>query len=202
MARIPMPSGHVIGASIVDVTALDLKLTAADAGQFLAATFTSSELAYCGRRMERLAARLAAKNAVATVIGADSDALPPRMIEVARRPTGQPYMRAVGRYPWPGDSRDWSWSVSLAHEAGLAIAVVIARPWRVADLGCPPDVPHYVMLFHRTQCSERGGGTHSGWMSISRISPNSGRIRIRSTYLRDCRVLASISWFGSEVFST
>lgn len=128
LARLPVPCGHRVGASIIDVSTLAQQLTAKDAGQFLAATFTPSELAYCGRITERLAARLAAKKAVAAVVGADFDALPPRRIEVALHPTGQPYVRAAGGQPWLGDSQDWLWSVSLAHEIGLAIAIVIARP--------------------------------------------------------------------------
>ena len=35
-----------------------------------------------------------------------------------------------------------------------------------------------------------------------RMSPNSGKIRIRKTYVYDCRVLDSISWLSSHVFST
>lgn len=144
LARIPIPCGHRVGASIIDVPTLGLELTAVDAREFLEATFTARELAYCGHITERLAARLAAKKAVAAVIGAGSHALPPREVEVALHPTGQPYVRAAGVQPWPGNSHRWRWSLSLSHEAGLAIAVVIARPTPVdpgqaqmASTNCP-----------------------------------------------------------------
>ena len=35
-----------------------------------------------------------------------------------------------------------------------------------------------------------------------RMSPNSGKVRICKTYVYDCRVLDSISWFSTHVFST
>jgi hypothetical protein len=40
----------------------------------------------------------------------------------------------------------------------------------------------------------------SGKMSIIRIGPNSGRMRRRRMQLQACRVVASTSWFGSQVF--
>ena len=54
--------------------------------------------------------------------------------------------------------------------------------------------PVFIRVTHSRTCS--------GGMSIIRISPNSGKIRTRKTYVYDCRVLASISWFSSHVFST
>src|SRR5262249_9411133 len=102
------------------------------AERFLATTFTPRELAYCAGRPECLAARLAAKAAIVKAIGADSDALSLREIEIARHSTGEPYVRALKGLPWPRNPQNWQWWVSLAHESGLAIAVAIARPDAIA----------------------------------------------------------------------
>lgn len=115
-----------VGADVCDVAKLRHQLSTIAADRFLATAFTADELAYCDGRAERLAARWAAKEAVAKAVGSGFRALRPAQIEIARLPTGAPYIRQSGNLPWPDGAHDWDWSVSLAHESDIAIAVAVA----------------------------------------------------------------------------
>lgn len=115
-----------VGSDVCDIAKLRHQLSTPAAGRFLAATFTQDELSYCAGRAERLAARWAAKEAVAKAVGSGFRDLRPLQIEVAREPNGRPYIRASDQRPWPENAHDWDWSVSLAHESDIAIAVAIA----------------------------------------------------------------------------
>ncbi len=115
-----------VGADVCDIAKLRYQLSTIAAARFLAATYTPAELSYCEGRPERLAARWAAKEAVAKAVGSGFRGLAPSQIEIARLPTGAPYVRQYGDRPWPDGAHGWDWSVSLAHESDIAIAVAIA----------------------------------------------------------------------------
>jgi holo-[acyl-carrier protein] synthase len=115
-----------VGADVCDVATLRRQLSMPTAKHFLEITFTPTELLYCAGRAERLAARWAAKEAVAKAIGSGFRGLRPIQIEIARRPDGAPLVRAADNRPWPDGADSWKWAVSLAHDGGVAIAVAIA----------------------------------------------------------------------------
>jgi holo-[acyl-carrier protein] synthase len=115
-----------LGIDVCDVGALRRQLHLPSANQFLSNSFTRRELDYCAGRPERIAARWAAKEAVAKAIGTGFRGLRPNQIEIRRRRTGEPYVQPADSRPWPHDAHTWSWLVSLSHEAELAVAVAIA----------------------------------------------------------------------------
>lgn len=117
-----------IGIDACDVMRLRRQLQLPSATRFLASNFTEQELDYCAGRAERIAARWAAKEAVAKAIGSGFRGLRPAQIEIRRHLNGAPYVQPVGNQPWPLDAHIWSWSVSLGHEGDLAVAAAIAIP--------------------------------------------------------------------------
>ena len=82
---------------------------------------------------------------------------------------------------------DLTWSLSALVK--MAPSTTIAY---LIDGGLTP--PAFIRATHSRTCSGR--------MSIMPMSPNSGKITIRKTYVYDCQVLDSISWLSSHVFST
>jgi holo-[acyl-carrier protein] synthase len=127
-----------LGVDACDVAILRKQLTLPTADHFLATRFTDAEREYCQGRADRLAARWAAKEAVAKAVGTGFRGLTPGQIEIARRPNGAPYVQAVGAKPWPGGANRWQWAISLAHENDLAIAAAVALTDEVAtDMSRP-----------------------------------------------------------------
>lgn len=99
--------------------------------RFLERCFTRAEADYSMRaknRHERLAARFAAKEAVFKALGTGwARGLSWTEAEVVRDPTGRPGVRLTGRAAEiAAESGLRSWSLSLTHTRGLAIASAIA----------------------------------------------------------------------------
>jgi holo-[acyl-carrier protein] synthase len=106
--------------------------------RFLSNNFTEDELNYCADRPARIAARWAAKEAVAKAIGTGFRGLRPNQIEIRRMSTGEPYVQPADGRPWPHDAHTWTWSVSLCHEADLALAVAVAIPAKINGTSSAP----------------------------------------------------------------
>ena len=77
--------------------------------------------------LESLAARFAAKEAVAKALGAPAG-LAWHGAEVLRGPGGRPVLRVTGSVAAAAEALGvTSWHVSLTHDAGVASAVVVAE---------------------------------------------------------------------------
>jgi hydroxyethylthiazole kinase-like uncharacterized protein yjeF len=116
----------------VDVTSVD-RIAAAlrRHPRFAERIFTEMERRRAGTRPERFATRWAAKEAVMKLYGEAGLRIPAyRAIEVVNRPGGAPTIRVAGRAT--------GIAVSVTHDAGLAIAVVVA-PFDAQ--GGPPALP-------------------------------------------------------------
>ena len=117
-----------VGVDVVDVArlarVLDRTPTVADR------VFGDEERAYAGAgddALRRLAARFAAKEAAAKALGAPSG-VRWREIEVVVADGGRPTLRVTGRTAEVAAAAGISsWHVSLTHDAGVAVAVVIAE---------------------------------------------------------------------------
>ena len=117
-----------VGVDVVDVArlarVLDRTPTVADR------VFGDDERAYAGdgsEALRRLAARFAAKEAAAKALGAPSG-VRWREIEVVLADGGRPTLRVTGRTAEVAAAAGISsWHVSLTHDAGVAVAVVIAE---------------------------------------------------------------------------
>lgn len=95
--------------------------------EFLGTVYTEAEREHCAGRVERLAARFAAKEAASKSLGTGFRGLGPSEIEVVSEETGEPRLVLHGR------ARDrarvlgvTSMSVSLTHTAAVAEAFVVA----------------------------------------------------------------------------
>lgn len=89
---------------------------------------TDREDRYCGKRVERIAGRWAAKEAISKVLGLGVRGVGWREIEVLPSRTGQPqvllHRRAAARAEFLGLDEV---SVSISHERHMAVAVAVAH---------------------------------------------------------------------------
>jgi len=106
------------------------------ASRYLERVFTTSELRDCsrpegGHDAACLAGRFAAKEAALKTLRAGDAAVPWTAVEVARLPDGAPELRLWGpAAALAARAGVGPLAVSIAHEAGLASAVVIAETTR------------------------------------------------------------------------
>jgi holo-[acyl-carrier protein] synthase len=117
-----------VGVDVVDLARLDRVLTRTPG--VADRVFASGERAYAGAGAEslrRLAARFAAKEAAAKALGAPAQARW-REIEVVVLDDGRPTLLVTGRTAEVAAAAGIrTWHVSLTHDGGIAVAVVIAE---------------------------------------------------------------------------
>lgn len=123
--------GAVAGTVLAGVDRVELdefRRTIDVAGQeFLDRVFTEQEIAFCAGRTERLAARFAAKEAVAKVFGTGFRDLGCLEIEVESAANGEPHVRLHDRAQRRADELGMtSLALSLTHTAITAEAFVVA----------------------------------------------------------------------------
>jgi holo-[acyl-carrier protein] synthase len=95
--------------------------------QFLERIYTSQELADAGASLASLAARFAAKEAVAKALGCGIGRVGWKEIEVLRGPERQPILQLHGEASrLANDLGLGDWSISLSHSRTHAIAFVVA----------------------------------------------------------------------------
>lgn len=114
------------GVDLVSVHRI-ARLLAEHGERFERRVFTPQERADCNGRADSLAARWAAKEAVAKALGTGFGPINFRDIEIARDEAGCPQVRLHGAAAALAHSRGLRrWALSLSHDGGLAIAFVIA----------------------------------------------------------------------------
>ena len=95
--------------------------------RFLHRVFTRKELSLFGSSMPSLAARFAAKEAVAKALGCGIGDVLWVEIEVLRGDNGQPELHLHGNAKaMAGEAGLHTWSISLSHSMDYAIAMVTA----------------------------------------------------------------------------
>jgi holo-[acyl-carrier protein] synthase len=95
--------------------------------RFLKRLFTPSELAENGNNMASLAARFAAKEAVAKAFGTGIGHITWHEIEICRGCSGEPILHLYGEAHRLAEEHHLSsWSLSLSHTQTQAIAFVVA----------------------------------------------------------------------------
>ena len=105
--------------------------------RFLQRVFTCNELAACEGRVDSLAARWAAKEAVAKALGTGIGKVKWRDIEVVHDDLHCPCLRLHGAAAILAEARGLTqWAISLAHDGGLRAGVrggtVGGRRWTIA----------------------------------------------------------------------
>lgn len=120
------PAHLAVGTDLVEIRRV-AELVVRYGERFTARVFTPDELTLCDGRPASLAARWAAKEAVAKALGTGIGAVGFREIEVCRDGAGRPLIRLHGRAQELAGALGLShWGISLAHDGGLAVAFVVA----------------------------------------------------------------------------
>src|SRR5579883_1614600 len=95
--------------------------------QFLSRVYTNAELAFCANRLPQLAARFAAKEAVAKALGTGIEGIAWDEIEVIADQSGCPFVSLYGNAATKAEQMQLStWAVSLSHSSHFAVAFVVA----------------------------------------------------------------------------
>ncbi len=112
------------GIDIIEIERIEAAV-ARHGERFLERVYTSEELEQARGRVESLAARFAAKEAVFKVLGVR---VAWREVEVQRQAGGKPRLLLHGRARAISERLALkSWSVSLSHSRQQAVAVVVAQ---------------------------------------------------------------------------
>lgn len=119
------------GVDLVDIPRIERAL-ARFGPRFLSRVFTADEVRYSRGRPAELAARFAAKEAVAKALGVGMRILSPagiawQDVETLNQRSGKPYVTLHGRARTLADAQGLTeWAISLSHDGGFAIAFVVA----------------------------------------------------------------------------
>ncbi len=115
-----------VGVDLVEVRRVTL-IAERYGERFGRRVFTERELADCGMRAESLAARWAAKEAVAKALGTGFGPVGYLDIEVVHDEARCPHVHLHGRAAALAEARGLTrWALSISHDGGMAIAFVVA----------------------------------------------------------------------------
>ncbi len=116
------------GVDLIEIERIE-KAVARLGARFVNRVFTEGERAYAQGRGPQLAARFAAKEAAAKILGTGlwRQGVSWQDIEIVNEPGGKPHLRLNGEAARRAASLGLHhWSVSLSHSRGDAIAFVVA----------------------------------------------------------------------------
>jgi holo-[acyl-carrier protein] synthase len=116
-----------IGVDLIDVPRIERAMHR-HGERFFTRFFTAAERAYCQNRPERLAARIAVKEAVAKALGTGIGDVRWVEIEVSSDERGRPLLTLHGAAADLAAALGLQvWEISLSHSHSQAIAFVVAR---------------------------------------------------------------------------
>jgi holo-[acyl-carrier protein] synthase len=120
-------SRHEIGIDLIDIDRI-VAVLGRFPERFRLRVLTEGEQRYCGHRVERIAGRWAAKEAISKVLGLGVRGVGWREIEILPNHAGAPqvtlHRRAARRAEAMGLDEV---SVSISHERRMAVAVAVAH---------------------------------------------------------------------------
>jgi holo-[acyl-carrier protein] synthase len=118
---------HEIGIDLCDIDRI-VAVLARYPDRFRLRVLTEAEQRYCGRKVERIAGRWAAKEAISKVLGLGVRGVGWREIEILPNRAGAPqvYLRARAARRAEVMGLDHV-SVSISHERRMAVAVAVAH---------------------------------------------------------------------------
>ena len=118
---------HEIGIDLIDVDRIHAVL-ARFPDRFRLRVLTESEQRYCGRKVERIAGRWAAKEAISKVLGLGVRGVGWREIEILPNRAGAPQVHLHARAARRAAAMSLDdVSVSISHERHMAVAVAVAH---------------------------------------------------------------------------
>ncbi len=119
-----MPS-YAVGIDLLSIPRVRRVLERHD-GRFLRRVYTPEEVAFCRGRVQELAARFAAKEAVMKALGTGARGVAWREIEVLPNRRGKPLVYLYGRARERAERIGLTaLDVSLSHERDFAVAAVV-----------------------------------------------------------------------------
>jgi len=120
-------SRHEIGIDLIDIDRIH-QVLGRFPDRFRLRVLTDAEQRYCGHRVERIAGRWAAKEAISKVLGLGVRGVGWREIEVLPNYAGQPQVYLHRRAARRADAMGLDEvSVSISHERRMAVAVAVAH---------------------------------------------------------------------------
>jgi holo-[acyl-carrier protein] synthase len=120
-------SRHEIGIDLIDIDR-NVGVLGRFPDRFRERVLTDHERRYVGRKVERLAGRWAAKEAISKVLGLGVRGVGWREIEILPNRAGQPQVYLHGRAAARADDMGLDEvSVSISHERHMAVAVAVAH---------------------------------------------------------------------------
>lgn len=120
-------SRHEIGIDLCDIDRVVAVLDRFP-DRFRERVLTDYEQRYCGRRVERIAGRWAAKEAISKVLGLGVRGVGWREIEILPNRAGAPQVTLHARAAARAAAMDLDEvSVSISHERRMAVAVAVAH---------------------------------------------------------------------------
>ena len=120
-------SRHEIGIDLVDIDRIT-DVLGRFPDRFRTRILTEPEQRYCGRRVERIAGRWAAKEAISKVLGLGVRGVGWREIEILPNMAGAPQVRLHARAARRAETMGLDEvTVSISHERRMAVAVAVAH---------------------------------------------------------------------------
>ena len=118
---------HEIGIDLIDIDRIVTVLERFP-DRFRTSVLTDLEQRYCGTRVERIAGRWAAKEAISKVLGLGVRGVGWREIEILPNRAGAPQVRLHERAARRAQALDLEdVTVSISHERRMAVAVAVAH---------------------------------------------------------------------------
>src|SRR5215210_5856302 len=139
-------SRHEIGIDLIDVDRIS-EVLGRFPDRFRLRVLTDDERRYVGRRVERIAGRWAAKEAISKVLGLGVRGVGWREIEILPNRAGAPQVTLHGRAARRAESMNLDEvTVSISHERHMAVAVAVAQSltqrWVARNLPPRPERAH------------------------------------------------------------
>jgi holo-[acyl-carrier protein] synthase len=120
-------SRHEIGIDLIDIDRIQ-DVLARFPDRFRLRVLTDAEQRYCGRKIERIAGRWAAKEAISKVLGLGVRGVGWREIEILPNRAGAPQVYLHDRAARRAEALDLDEvTVSISHERRMAVAVAVAH---------------------------------------------------------------------------
>ncbi|MBN2147701.1 MAG: holo-ACP synthase [Anaerolineales bacterium] len=114
------------GVDLIDIARVQEVLTQ-HGERFLQRVYSAAEINLARGNVQTLAARFAAKEAVAKALGTGIGAVTWHEIEILRSESGEPMLQLSGQAARIADERGLvRWSISLTHTQNQALAFVVA----------------------------------------------------------------------------
>jgi holo-[acyl-carrier protein] synthase len=114
------------GVDLIEIARIE-EVIARHGKHYLERIYTPAELAQCGRRVESLAGRFAAKEAVAKALGCGIGDVGWKEIEVLGDEQNAPQLTLHGEALKKANALGLStWSVSISHSQSHSVALVVA----------------------------------------------------------------------------